>query len=81
MPCLDGLEATKKIRQNERDLGRPHTAIVALTANTVRGDREKCLEAGMDEYLSKPISINEIKDFLAEWLYGRPNDKRQIKSA
>jgi signal transduction histidine kinase/CheY-like chemotaxis protein len=56
MPELDGFEATQAIRKHEREIGRrPGVYVVALTANAMRGDRERCLEAGMDDYLSKPV--------------------------
>ncbi|MEO1094423.1 MAG: chemotaxis protein CheB [Cyanobacteria bacterium J06638_28] len=66
MPYLDGYEATKQFRQ--RELGNQHTLIVGLTANAMRGDREKCLEAGMDDYLSKPIELDTLADILERWL-------------
>jgi len=59
MPEMDGLEATKAIREWERDKGR-HTPIVALTAHAFEEDRRRCLEAGMDAYLSKPIKVQEL---------------------
>ncbi|MFA6223303.1 MAG: response regulator [Desulfomonilaceae bacterium] len=59
MPVMDGLEATKRIREQEKSLNR-HTPIVALTAHAMKGDRERCLEAGMDDYISKPINYHEL---------------------
>ncbi|MFT7464460.1 MAG: signal transduction histidine kinase/CheY-like chemotaxis protein [Pseudohongiellaceae bacterium] len=55
MPVMDGLEATRKLREQEQANGSPHLFVVAMTANAMMGDRERCLEAGMDNYVTKPI--------------------------
>ena len=60
MPVLDGLHAAMRIRQLEEQTGRPRIPIVALTANAMAGDREKCLAAGMDGYLAKPIVVSDL---------------------
>ena len=69
MPVLDGLEATRRIREREEGTGH-HVPVVALTAHAMPPDRERCLEAGMDDYLSKPIRLAEIRAVLARWLPG-----------
>jgi signal transduction histidine kinase/DNA-binding response OmpR family regulator len=66
MPEMDGFEATAAIRTAERETGRGHTRIIAMTAHAMSGDRERCLEAGMDDYLTKPISLAEIDRVLEE---------------
>ncbi|EXJ86280.1 hypothetical protein A1O1_06650 [Capronia coronata CBS 617.96] len=58
MPVMGGFEATREIRQYEKEMGLPRTPIVALTAHAMLGDREKCIQAQMDEYLSKPLKQN-----------------------
>ncbi len=63
MPVMDGLEATRQIRRGEAGRSR-HQRIVAITANAFDGDREKCIEAGMDDYLTKPIQSSELKRIL-----------------
>lgn len=71
MPVMDGYESTQKIRIWERsDVsgGRRHVPIVAMTANAMQGDREKCLNAGMDDYLAKPIKRDMLAAQLAKWL-------------
>jgi len=65
MPEMDGLEATMAIRAAEAVTGK-HVPIVAMTAHAMKGDREKCLSAGMDGYLSKPIRIDELKQAISE---------------
>lgn len=61
MPVLDGLEATAAIRTAERASGRVRIPIVAMTANAMQGDRERCLGAGMDDYISKPIAMQQLR--------------------
>ncbi len=70
MPELDGFAATAQIRQNEGDQRR--TLIVAMTASAMQGDRERCLAAGMDDYVSKPITLDVLREKLALWLPEEP---------
>jgi signal transduction histidine kinase len=64
MPEMDGYDATKKIRELEKELQRPHTQIIALTASAMLGDREFCLATGMDYYLSKPVEVAALRNTL-----------------
>jgi signal transduction histidine kinase/ActR/RegA family two-component response regulator len=68
MPVMDGLEATRRIRELERARGDKHHPIIAMTAGAIVGDREKCLAAGMDDYLSKPIVASLLLAKLGRWL-------------
>ncbi len=67
MPLIDGLEATRQIRAREKKQGKRRT-IIALTALATQGDREKCLQAGMDDYLPKPIEKSQLVDILTKYL-------------
>lgn len=67
MPVMDGLETTQKIRENEKFKDLP---IIAMTAHAMKGDREKCINAGMDDYVSKPIDTEQLFKILAKWVKG-----------
>lgn len=66
---MDGLQCTQRIREAESDNGR-RVPIVAVTARAMTGDREKCLAAGMDDYLSKPFTAEQFKAMVVRWLSG-----------
>jgi signal transduction histidine kinase/HPt (histidine-containing phosphotransfer) domain-containing protein len=66
MPEMDGLTATAKIREWERSAQRPRVPIIAVTANAVDGERERCLAAGMDDYLAKPIQLEDLRAMMSK---------------
>ena len=68
MPNMNGIEATKKILALEKELNLPHTPIIALTANALKGDRERFLDAGMDEYMTKPVNKKKLSTLLSKFL-------------
>jgi CheY-like chemotaxis protein len=67
MPVMDGFEATRRIRDDEFERERGHTPIVALTADALAGDRERCLECGMDDYMTKPVSGAMLAAAVERW--------------
>ncbi len=87
MPVMDGFEATAAIRRQEaagkRYVSAGHLPIIAVTANAMQGDRERCLAAGMDAYLAKPIKLEDVRTTLARWIMPpalEETGKRGVKS-
>ena len=80
MPQLNGLEATRAIRVDEQET-RSHIPIIAMTAHAIKGDRERCLEAGMDEYVSKPIDSDKLFDAIETLTRDPGNHETQAGSA
>jgi CheY-like chemotaxis protein len=87
MPEMDGLEATREIRKRKKltaqkkDAGFPHIPIIAMTAHAMEGDREICLKAGMDDYLTKPIKPGKFGETIARWIPGEKRRSRHDSSA
>jgi CheY-like chemotaxis protein len=67
MPVMDGVEATRQIRSSESTALNKNVPIIALTAHAIIGDRERFIQAGMDDYISKPITIKALKELLDKW--------------
>ncbi len=75
MPVMDGLEATRRIREM-KEIG--HIPIIAMTAHALKGDRERCLAAGMNDYIAKPVNPHALADLLSRWLpEGEPENGKQ----
>lgn len=68
MPVMDGYEATKTLREFEEENELTRLPVIAMTANAMEGDKDKCLAAGMDDYVSKPVNQKALKETLAKWL-------------
>jgi HPt (histidine-containing phosphotransfer) domain-containing protein len=75
MPELDGFEATRIIRQMEQARNGKHITIIAMTANAMQGDREACLSAGMDDYISKPVTLSSLQQVMDQWVKNLPAAK------
>ncbi|MDQ5985208.1 MAG: Sensor histidine kinase RcsC [Syntrophus sp. SKADARSKE-3] len=76
MPVMDGYHATRLIRLPETGTLNPRVIIIAMTANALTSDRQKCIEAGMNDYLSKPFPLKALEELLSRWLdYGLTEDK------
>jgi len=83
MPGMDGIEATIQIRQAESRmdlLPKPRIPIVAITAHAMKGDREKCLEAGMDDYITKPIKRELVLEMVKKWISGRHFTENRVSA-
>jgi CheY-like chemotaxis protein len=80
MPVMNGVEATKAILEYEKEKNLPHIPIIAVTANALKGDREKFLAEGMDEYVSKPVDFNRLVEVLREFCSDKltSNDTKDI---
>jgi signal transduction histidine kinase/CheY-like chemotaxis protein len=80
MPVLDGMEATMEILDYEEDENQPHVPIIALTANALKGDRERFLDVGMDEYTTKPLVRTEILNLLSQFIGHKMVDSRAVQA-
>ena len=81
MPIMDGFTATAEIRRREAQAGSRRTPIIALTANAMEGDRERCLAAGMDDFLSKPFTQQQLTSRLSKWLRPEAIARRSVAPA
>jgi two-component system sensor histidine kinase/response regulator len=80
MPEMDGYEATRAIREKENlEKRATHTTIIALTAHAMKGDREQCLAAGMDDYLSKPFDRGQLRTILEKWMRGKAHASGEVE--
>ncbi|MCU7959294.1 MAG: response regulator [gamma proteobacterium symbiont of Bathyaustriella thionipta] len=68
MPVMDGYRATQEIRRREEKSGQRRMPILAMTANAMAGDRKKCIDSGMDDYISKPLRPDELEELLQRWV-------------
>jgi PAS domain S-box-containing protein len=80
MPVMDGFEATRHIRSAPPTIANPAIPIIAMTAHAMQGDRDRCLEAGMNDYLSKPVTPNSLATMLERWLPA-PMPKQSVPAA
>ncbi len=79
MPELDGFETTSLIRDMEKQINK-RTPIIAMTANAMLGERERCLQAGMDDYLSKPLNFSQFQSCIAQWIGAKPQEIEEEKT-
>ncbi len=81
MPVMDGFTACRHLRERERELHRKRLPVVAVTAYAMQGDKERCLAAGMDDYMAKPLSLAGLEATLTRWLLGRPAPVPEVSQA
>ena len=81
MPEMDGFEATRILRRRENETGDHRMPVIALTANAIGGDRDRCLEAGMDDYISKPFRRDILLKTLSHWTRGVKNAPSSVPAA
>jgi len=67
MPVMDGFQMTGKIRDAENSASTAKTPIIAITANAMQGEADRCIQAGMDDYLAKPVGLDELSEVLKKW--------------
>jgi CheY-like chemotaxis protein len=79
MPKMDGYAATRKIRRREDE--HEHVPIIAMTAHALKGDREKCLDAGMDDYIAKPVNPETVMDAILRWFHREPQTAEELAGA
>ena len=77
MPVMDGYEATRILRSRESENGKDRLIVIALTANALPGDSDRCLAAGMDDYMSKPFTMQKLHETLAKWICGDGKPERE----
>lgn len=78
MPVMDGIEATQQIRKPNTNVLNPNLPIIAMTAHAMEGDKERCLKAGMNDYVSKPIEPRILAEKLIQWLVSEPISLQKI---
>jgi CheY-like chemotaxis protein len=77
MPEMDGFEATRCIRSGASGVINPNISIIAMTASTMQRDRDMCIQAGMNDFIAKPVQKRELAEMLARWLAIATNDNLQ----